>query len=151
MPRRRKFTCEVCFELKPKKQKMPDKTSCRCVGKICAECFYNDFFIRQRLHIVYNGGAAKCQDQDPNSEVDMILFYENDYGKTAEEMVDLCYRGRTCPFCNMMQMWKNGEHPHVLESTGRMTFWAPKINWNAPENIRHTTQPPDQEVDPGGP
>ena len=158
MPRRRKFTCEVCFERKPKNQKMPDKTSCRCAGKICAECFYKDFYARQYLYIVYNGGASRSVDREADSEVDMLMFYENDFGKTPEEMVNLCYRGRTCPFCNMMQLWKNGENPRVLESTGRMTFYSPSINWdnwNAPDNPmyppRHTTQPPDQEVAPDDP
>ena len=158
MPRRRKFTCEVCFERKLKTRKMPDKTSCRCAGKICAECFYKDFYERQYLYLVYNGNASRSELQEVESEIDMVMFYENFYGKTAEEMVHLCHRGRTCPFCNIMQLWKLDEFPRVLESTGHMTFWPPSINWqnwNDPSNPmnppRHTTQPADQEVAPDDP
>jgi hypothetical protein len=121
------------------------------------ECFIKDFYERQYLYLVYNGNASRSELQEVQSEIDMMMFYENDFGKTAEEMYQFCHRGRTCPFCNIMQLWKLDEFPRVLESTGHMTFWPPSINWqnwNDPSNPmnppRHTTRPADQGPDPGG-
>jgi hypothetical protein len=120
---------------------MPNTTSCACTGNICAECFYRDFCSRQHLHFIYTEGnvrdVATCDVQSRMEEIFFLDFY-TDYFGAPYDLASLnaaCYRGRTCPFCNILQLWRMMQVPRVLATTGRLTFWSPAINWNAPQQV----------------
>ena len=113
---------------------MPDNTSCACSGTICTECFLLDFRERQRLHYVHvegeTGDVAKCDDRSPPAEIMFMEFYSDYYDASHESLLDVCYRGRRCPFCRVLQLWNYGETPRI-RGGNRLTFWSAAINWNA--------------------
>ena len=116
---------------------MPDKTSCACSGKICSECFLHDFDERARLHFIHYdhedgiGDVAKCDDKSRTGQVMFLAFYTDYFGvQIDEELVEACYRGRECPFCNTLQLWKCEETPRLIGN--RLTFYPAAVNWNAP-------------------
>ena len=128
--------CNVCWDHKLRRELMPDKTSCKCKNNICCKCFYMDFNARKRCYAIrpdpantHSGMVDKCDSPAMN---DVLAFTQ---GHLQDDERVMFYSGRNCPFCNILELWKIEEAPHVRESTGRLTFFSPAYNWNVTEEI----------------
>ena len=128
-----RFECGVCLERWDMYYKMPNLTSCKCAGNICVRCFCKDFDARQHLHWVHKdsvneSGVSKCEEQGHSDEMLFLAFY-TDFYQGFNDNDNICMRGRTCPFCKVLQLWDLDETPRMIQ--GRLKLYAPMINWNA--------------------
>ena len=130
------FTCEICFEEKQDSLKMAESSvGCGCGGKICVPCFLRDFDTRRvpiwlnehgmsqwtdpftlQMHLVEEF-ATKYEIETPDAVLEHPEF--------EKFLLANFHIGKRCPFCNQTAVWKLNETPQVMESTGRLTFFAP--------------------------
>ena len=130
------FTCEICFEEKQDRLKMADSSlGCGCDGKICVPCFLHDFETRKVPIWLNEHGMSQWADPitlQMHLVEEFATKYEISTMEAAMEHPEFekfllanFHIGKRCPFCNQTAVWKLDTQPQILESTGRLTFFAP--------------------------
>ena len=127
------FTCQICFEAKGIRNKMPESSlGCGCGNDICVECFCTDFQARQKPIWINEHGMSQWNDP-----VELQVVLENEFLLThspedenydeafGEHLLAHFHVGKRCAFCNQMGIWKLNQTPRVLPETGRLTMWPP--------------------------
>ena len=130
------FTCEICFEEKHDRLKMPDSSlGCGCGGKICVPCFLQDFETRRVPIWLNEHGMSQWPDPitlqmhlvgefESQYETDPLLEAQ-DHPEFEKFLLANFHVGKRCAFCNQTAVWKLNQTPQVVESTGRLTFFSP--------------------------
>ena len=112
---------------------MPDSSlGCGCDGKICVPCFLHDFETRKVPIWLNEHGMSQWADPitlQMHLVEEFEAQYETDNAMEHPEFEKFLlanfHIGKRCPFCNQTAVWKLDTQPQILESTGRLTFFAP--------------------------
>ena len=135
------FECQICFDNKELREKMPESSlECGCGNNICVPCFVTDFQARHTFLYIGVGAISQWEDHTQLTRFLADVFEKEHEGdeKTDEEcktsfetyLLDHMYIGKKCPFCNQTGIWKQNRTPRVIE--GRLKLYSP---WGVRRNM----------------